>query len=227
MRSLALNMLCFNGETLIETSLRSILPYVTEAHIIDTGSTDKTMDILRRLRSEFPHLEMEQVDTRGFGVTWVDWEKNRILTELLNKLKVKTKAHWILRADDDEVFPERTMLEILDVLGRESTAPVYSIRYVHFEKEGNCIIEPRKHKGLRVARLFKNTEFSWWGGNYGREVITISGHRISSNKCPLLRQPFLHLGEYRTGIWKHEYRYHEKGHCGLPIPEEYKQYLPI
>jgi glycosyltransferase involved in cell wall biosynthesis len=219
--NVALNMLTFNGEALIERSLRSILPFIREAHVIDTGSSDGTMGILTKLQLEFPYLEAEQFNVQHLGATWVDQKKNEALTGLLNKLKIKTKAHWILKADDDEIFPEETMLEITNT---EKTFIAYSIPFLHFEKD--CLLDPSKHRDLLVARLFKNNEDMWWKGDYGTEVISRLGHKISSKKCPRLRYPFLHLGEYRTGSWKHDYRFHKKGHCGLPIPDNYKKYLP-
>jgi glycosyltransferase involved in cell wall biosynthesis len=218
MKSLAINMLSYNTGNLIGKAIEAFLPFTNEIHIIDTGSTDNAVEVIKR----YP-VDLEVIDLTDLGVAWVDREKNVVLTELLNKLKSKSKADWILRADDDEVYPEDLMQEVMNI--PDEPHEVYSLRYMHVE--GDHILNPRLHKNLRVARLFKNLPKYNWSGDYGREVISIGTKRIGSNKCPILRHSFIHLGEFREGLWKHDYRYHEKGHCGVPIPDVYKKYIPI
>ena len=194
-----------------------------EAHVIDTGSTDKTMEILKEIKTSYPFLEYEQFDVQHLGRTWVDDAKNVALTELLNKLRTKTKSEWILKIDDDEVFPDLTMQDILD-LEPPPDRLVYSCYFYHLE--GDHILNPYYHRGFHPIRLLKNIPEITWEGNFGYEVVAYKGHRLSSRRYQGVRHPCLHVGELRTGIWKHDYRFHAPGHCGIPIPEEYRKYLP-
>lgn len=218
-------MLTYNGSDLIEKSLRSVLPYCSDACVMDTGSTDNTMDILGELKKEYPQLQIRRVDVQDQGELWTGSRKDAILTALLNEITTTVSAKWILKLDDDEVFPKETMEEIVNVKG---DVPFYSIPFLHFE--GDHMLDPSLHRNLRVTRLFKSLVQIDWRGRYGTEVLAYNRNKISStgrqNKlCHLTKEPFLHLGEYRRLDRKHEYRFHEKGHCGIPIPKKYLKYV--
>lgn len=225
MNNLAVNMITWNGEDLIENALRVVFPYVQEAIVFDTGSTDKTMSILNSLQSEFPFLKIYREDVQHLGEVWTDSLLDVAVTEALNKLKDITKSEWILRIDDDEIFPENTMKEITAL---EPTELVYAFSFRHFE--GDYIIDPRFHKIMLATRLFKNIPEIRWDGVFGKEALAYKGKRYSAKKCKILNNPFLHFGEFRKPERQHDpanqYRYHQPGHCSLPIPEEYKKYVP-
>jgi glycosyltransferase involved in cell wall biosynthesis len=218
MKSLAVNMLSYNTGNLIGRAIEAFLPFTDEIHIIDTGSVDNSVEVIKG----YP-VDLEVINLNSLGKTYVDKEKNVALTGLLNRLKDKSKADWILKADDDELYPADLMQEILEL--PDEPTEVYSLRFMHIE--GDHMLNPRLHKNLRVARLFKNLPKYNWSGDYGTEVISLGRHRIGSNKCPILRHSFIHLGEFREGIHLHAYRFHEKGHCSVLIPDEYKRYIPI
>lgn len=221
MENFALNMLIWNAQDLLKKSLYSTLPYVDEAKIIDTGSTDNTLHILDQIKQEFPFLEYEQIDVQNLGEVWTGSKKDVALTQLLNKLKRETKSKWILKVDDDEIFPDQLMNEIVDL---KPKSPYYAISFYHVE--GDKIINPYYHRHLRVIRLFQNCFEISWNGSYGKETIAWNGRRVGAQKAPGFYNRFLHLGEFRKGSRYHDCQLHEKGHCGIPIPENYKQYVP-
>jgi len=97
MKNIALNMLIWNAEDFLERSLNSTLPYVKEAHIIDSGSDDDTIKILDKMKKKFPFLRYEVEDVQLLGTLWTNSEKDFALTRLLNRLKEMTKAEWILK----------------------------------------------------------------------------------------------------------------------------------
>lgn len=72
-----------------EKWLRSTLPYVEKAVVVDTGSTDGTLEILRRLKREFPYLDIYERRMDDFASS-----RNFSLT------KVKTPRALILDADE-------------------------------------------------------------------------------------------------------------------------------
>lgn len=207
-----------DGGDLIRKSLLSVLPYCEECIVFDTGSTDNTLEILSSLRDIFPNLHYEDKGEQTPAG----------LTKLLNEMKNKSKGDWILRVDDDEVFPRETMAEILTI---NNGVPVYSIPLLHYEDRN--FINPEAHSknrpGFFVARLFKNVEEINWVNDWGNEVLSFNGERVSSRAfqthlCRKLKNPFLHLGELRQGKRKHEYFYHKKGHCSLPLGK-YAEYI--
>lgn len=215
---LTVNIMTLNGSSLIRKSLLSVLPYCEECVVYDTGSTDNTVSILKELKQKFPYLIYE---TRGRQTA-------KQLTDILNEIKNRSSGEWILRVDDDEVFPKETMEEIRNINER---VIVYSIPFLHYEDNG--FINPDAHSknrpGFFVARLFKNIPEINWVNDWGSEVISYNGMRISSRAfqfqyCLKLKNPFLHLGELRTGDRKHEYLYHKRGHCKMSLGK-YEQYI--
>lgn len=222
----SVNMLTWNGEDFIYKALKSIAQYAIEIVVIDTGSTDSTIDILEQFKDECERFHYEIHDVQDLGETWKDDKKDIELTKLLNYAKSLTKNEWILKMDDDEIFPEETIKEILEL---EWSHLSYSIPFIHFEKDK--ILDPNLHKDLYVARLFRNIPEISWVNKYGSEVISYNGMRISSkanqkgNICKKIQNPFLHVGDLRKENRRHNYRFHTKGHCGLPIPKEYARYI--
>ena len=226
--TIAVNILTWNGEDWIEEAVRSVMPYIDECYVYDSGSTDGTMKILKRLKTEFPNLYFSQKDVQVReandlnGTQWNHKEKNIALTSMLNELKMWTKSEWILKLDDDEVMPEKTMLEIRRVV-ENSPVPAYSIPFLHFEDNLGQIVHPAEHRNFAVARLFRNIPEIKWVNPYSMEVIAYNGKKISSRAnqkhlCRKLKYPFLHLGDLRKPPRHHSYRYHEKGHCKMSFP---------
>ncbi|MEI7718911.1 MAG: glycosyltransferase [archaeon] len=75
----------------VERFLRAHLPYVEEAVVVDTGSTDGTCEVLEKLGKEFAHLKVYDVSFKDYAHS-----RNFSLT------KVKTK--WALVLDADELL---------------------------------------------------------------------------------------------------------------------------
>ena len=210
-------MITCDGESLIEKSLKSVMPYAYEVIVYDTGSTDGTPKILKKMGVTYEVRNIQNLPDR-----------RKKIVEILNEMKRRSKGDWILRVDDDEVFPKETMEEIMGVDGK---VPVYSIPFLHYENGYfiNINAHPRKRPGFFVARLFKNIPQINWVKEWGSEVLSHNRQRVSSRAfqthlCRKLKNPFLHLGELRKGKRKHEYLYHQKGHCSMPLGK-YKKYI--
>lgn len=214
-KSLGINIVTHNGigESFLKQAIAAVSPYSDEIIVYDDASTDNTYWILKK---QFLGVVIEKGKER-LG------PKRK--TEMLNKLKLMTKSEWILRIDDDEIFPKETMEEIVNIDG---SVPSYSIPFLHYE-DGH-FIDPKCHKksAFYVARLFKNIpEISWVRVG---EVIAYNGRPISSranqvNLCKKITNPFLHLGELRSGEMNHGYGFHAPGHCAKPLGN-YEQYIP-
>ena len=50
----------------IRVCLENCLPYVERAFVVDTDSLDGTLDVLHSLQREYPHLEVDQIEFKGF-----------------------------------------------------------------------------------------------------------------------------------------------------------------
>jgi glycosyltransferase involved in cell wall biosynthesis len=192
MQKLSVNIITYNGATsFINYAIESVIPYAEDILVYDTGSTDNTIELLK----DYP-VRVFQEDIQHLGETWTNSPKDERLTEILNILKDESSGDYILKIDDDEVFPQPLMREIEKLL-KTTTEPVYTIPFLHIGST----------KLNYIKRLFKNNNEISWHGIYGTETLAINGKRISSRKCPILENYFIHLGELRDNLGEREHRY--------------------
>lgn len=88
-----------NEERFIYYALKSVLPFVDHIMVWDTGSTDNTVNIIRRIRSKkISFKEVGDVDV----VT---------LTDTRNQMLTRTPATytWVMILDGDEVWPGKSI----------------------------------------------------------------------------------------------------------------------
>jgi len=81
-----------NEENFIWYAISSVLPYVEKILVWDTGSNDKTVEIVKTIKS--PKVEFEEkgkVDARGFA---------KLRQEMIDK----TETDWIMVLDGDEIW---------------------------------------------------------------------------------------------------------------------------
>lgn len=99
--SVSLCMIVKNEISNIEDLMEDLLPTVEEAHVVDTGSTDGTLEVLAGKKFKYPHLNIHQFDwvndfsaARNFSfsqatkdwVFWVDGD-DRVSTIEFKKFK--------------------------------------------------------------------------------------------------------------------------------------------
>lgn len=104
MKELTVHCIVKNEERWIWYALSSILDIAGEILVFDTGSTDKTVDIIKTFKSKKIIFE-EKGEVNPAGLT-----KLR-----LEQLK-KTKTEWFLILDGDEIWPNKTTQELTDVI---------------------------------------------------------------------------------------------------------------
>lgn len=219
-KSLAINLITCNGGDLVMDALKAVEPYSKEIRIIDDNSTDND-EMFNKIKKTFPQVFIEKIR----GTEWHVY-KRRIL---LNKLKSETKSDWILRIDDDEIYPPELMEEIMNL--EDNSKIAYTIPMLHYDRHSDSFIDPAAHKprSLMIARLFKNIPEVYWGRT--EEVICFKRTPISSRGfqykiCGILKNPFVHLGELKVEKWPRltNYHFHESGHCSLPLGK-YEHYV--
>ena len=90
--SLCLVMIVKDEEDTIKRCLTAVAPFIKYWVIVDTGSTDKTIDIINETMKEL------NIPGELHERPWVNFEVNR--TESLNLAKGKCDYRWIIDADD-------------------------------------------------------------------------------------------------------------------------------
>lgn len=114
-----------NEDQFIYFSLKSVLPFVAKALIIDTGSTDRTWEIIEKLKNEFP----DKIEAKQIKINSPQEISN--LRENLIKL---TKTQFFMLLDGDEIWPQD---EILELINLSKTLPQSKIAVVN--KTRNCV----------------------------------------------------------------------------------------
>lgn len=96
---IVLNMIVKNEAHCIERCIGSVLPYITHAVIVDTGSTDGTPELIEQL---LPPEMCRQV----LHHTWRNFGHNRTLALNAARVFTKGKGHAFIIDADEEFRPE-------------------------------------------------------------------------------------------------------------------------
>lgn len=190
------NMVVKNEDRYVYFAIESVIQHLDKLLIYDTGSTDKTVQILKFLKNKYPEKihfsQFESVDHYG-------------LTKLRQKMLDQTKSDWLLLVDGDEIWWEQSIKEIIDEINKADNNlyalvnPVLNIigdiyhyqeeeagRYEILGKRGhfNLRVINRKIKGLHIKNAYPNEGF------YDLEENLI---QQKDNKLKLLKKPILHF----------------------------------
>ncbi|MCR4324894.1 MAG: glycosyltransferase [Candidatus Curtissbacteria bacterium] len=106
MIDLTIHCVVKNEERWIWYALSSVKDIAKQIIIYDTGSSDKTVEIIRTIKSnKIKFEEKGEVDAAG-------------LTKLRQEQLEKTKTEWFLLLDGDEIWPKVTISELATVIKR-------------------------------------------------------------------------------------------------------------
>lgn len=154
MQSLSVVIVCKNEAGIIGQTLQSLSGLTDDIIIYDTGSTDTTVDIIKKI-----DVQLHQGEWEGFGTS-------------KNKAMAFAKYDWILSLDADEAIDEELKQSLLNLqLNNEKT--VYEIKfknfladkYLKFGEWGND-----KH-----TRLFNRKTVTWDDAPVHEQLIIASG----------------------------------------------------
>lgn len=154
-----------NEENFIWFAINSVLSYVDRIIIFDTGSTDKTVEIIKSIKN--PKIKFE--------------EKGEVtpqeLVNLRNEQIEKTKTDWFMLLDGDEVWPEESIKKLINAPVLDKIAVVVRSRncvgdIFHFQKESKGEYRLLGMKGHFNIRLYKKTPDFRWVGNYPLEAYS-------------------------------------------------------
>ena len=149
---ISVNIFGKNNEDCIERALKSVVPFANEIVYLDTGSTDGTLDIIRKYTDKIHIQEVSPID----------------YAYCRNFLISKSKMEWILAVDTDEVVTDELATKIKGFLFflRFIYRP---INHVHFKwaeliyDEKHFITSPEFHPFLYHPRLYKRATANWVG----------------------------------------------------------------
>lgn len=166
----------------IERFVRSIVPHVEQAVILDTGSIDGTREKLEKLKAEFSQM---QIYDRPFD----DYINSR------NASLKKVQTKWTLVLDADELITQYGFKKLKPILENEKD----TVEGFNFEMR---VVLPDENgftsSNLHNPRLFRNRDCFRYGstqGNFWEYLYDYSsdipGRVIHTKKCKDLEEKTL------------------------------------
>lgn len=98
------HMIVKNEDVFVWYAINSVLPYVDKIIIFDTGSSDKTVEIIKSIKSRkicFKQFEINNVED---------------ISELRQKQLEMTDGSWFWMVDGDEIYPDSLCKEIINLI---------------------------------------------------------------------------------------------------------------
>jgi glycosyltransferase involved in cell wall biosynthesis len=146
------NTIVKNEDRYIWFAVKSVVNYLDKILIWDTGSTDKTVEIIKLLQKDYPgkieFKEIGSVDADG-------------LTRARQEMLEQTKSDWILLVDGDEIWWKKSIEEIIEIINSNKkintiVTPVINLigDIYHFQEEaaGQYKIKGKKgHFNIRAV----------------------------------------------------------------------------
>ena len=191
-----------NEERWIKPALLSVIDHVSRMLVWDTGSTDKTVEVIKSINS--PKIEFSQkgaVDRQG-------------LVKLRNQQIRETKARWFLLVDGDEVWPEENLVQLIESIKKAKSETIALVN-----RTRNCIgdiyhYQPEEKGHYRIGpwqghlniRAIKNNKDLQVVGEYPDEAYIINGKPLQKQvrKLEFVDTWYLHLTHLKRSGWKHQ-----------------------
>jgi glycosyltransferase involved in cell wall biosynthesis len=184
-----------NEENFIWYSVLSVINYVDEVLICDTGSTDKTIKIIDELIKKCPRkIKYKQIGT-------VDKNKySEVRQEMLNI----TKNGWILILDADEIWWDESIMKVCNFVNNNEKyetviVPTYNLvgDIFHFQEKSAGKYKFGNQEGHYALRLInKNIPGLHVVNEYGKEGFADSDNidiqNRDINKQKFIDAPYVH-----------------------------------
>ncbi len=171
---LSVCMIVKNEQEFIENCLKSIQPIADEIIVVDTGSSDKTLEIARAFAAKI------------FSFQWInDFSAAR------NEALKQATGDWILHLDADETLEETSAGKIRPLISTtDSDALIVSVRNYHPPQD------MVKYLDSGQIRLFRNRpEYRYRNAIHEQITFSIEENGGSIKDAPLL----IHHFGYQTG----------------------------
>ncbi len=170
------HMMIKNEEQWIWFAIQSILPSVIKIFIYDTGSTDKTKQIIQSISSPKIELKEKVVTDRGQ------------LTQLRNQMVSETETDWFLLVDGDEIWPGPALTKMSSAIHNASVSTLGIVVRTrncvgdiwHYQPESAGKYELLGRKGHLTIRAYRKVDGFMWNGIYPNEAYCdAKGNKIN------------------------------------------------
>lgn len=168
MSSITAHCLIKNEENFVGYAIKSVINFVDQIIVFDTGSTDSTVEIIQKLVKEYP----EKIIFEEKGPC----DKTRH-TQLRQEMLDRTKTDWFMILDGDEVWTKRGMEEALAIIKNKPViecvvAPFYlCVGDVFHSYAGKKSIKILGKTDFHYPRFIKISSGLHWQGDYNEDTL--------------------------------------------------------
>lgn len=229
------NCIVNNEENFIWFAIMSIVDFVDKVLIYDSGSTDKTVEIIKEVKK----IKGEKIEFKEIGKV----DKYQF-TKARQEMLERSDCDWILIVDGDEIWWEESIKKVVNKIQKEGqktegivvpmVVPVGDIYHLQEESAGQYELLGRKgHYSLRaINKNISGLHADW---PYGKESYFDENNRLIQERKSIifLDTPYLHTTHLQRSsakgkINKFKYEIGEKIPRGFTYPEVlYKDYPRI
>ena len=227
------NTIVNNEENFIWFSLMSVIDFVDQILIYDTGSTDKTVEIIKKVQE----IKKDKIILRKVGnVSEYEFPKLR------QKMLEECKSDWILVLDGDEIWWEKSIRKLTEEINKRGKTiegivvpfivPVGDIYHIQEERAGQYKLLGRKgHLSLRaISKNIPGLHVDW---PYGKESYLDQDNKLiqERKKIIYLDSPYLHVTHLKRSRFfrkynKFKYELGEKVPKDFEFPEVFSKQYP-
>lgn len=229
------NTIVHNEENFVWFAIMSVVDFVDKILVWDTGSTDKTVEIIREIRK----IKGDKVEFKEVGL--VDKDE---FTKMRQKMLDESKCDWILILDGDEIWWKDSIIKVTNKVQKDDKrieaivvpmiVSVGDIYHKQEEKAGRYEILGRKgHLSLKVfSKKIPGLHVDW---PYGKESFLDETKKSIQQRegVIFLDTPYLHVTHLRRSRLKRrsdkfKYELGSPFHNDFKLPEVlYKDYPKI
>lgn len=227
------NTIVQNEENFLWFAVMSVAKFVDKILIWDSGSTDRTVEVIKKLQSrlgsKLKFKEVGKVDPIQF-------------TSMRQKMLEESRADWIIILDGDEIWWEDSIKKLVSEIKRKGfeiegivvpmVVPVGDIYHLQEESAGEYkILGKRGHLSLKAfGKNIPGLHADW---PYGKEGFFDGNGKLIQERENIifLDAPFLHVTHLKRSTKKREfdkfkYELGNKVKKGFKFPEVLKEEYP-
>ncbi len=185
MSSITAHCLVKNEEIFVGYAIKSVINFVDSIIVFDTGSTDRTVEIIQKLAKEYPGKII--FEEKGLC------DKARH-TQLRQEMLEKTKTEWFMILDGDEVWTDRVLNEAKKTIAENHGVecliiPFYlcvgDIYHTSFRKGEITIVGKTD---FHYPRFIKISPGLHWQGDYNEDTLL---DKNNEENCKIENSRFL------------------------------------
>lgn len=178
-------------ENFIWYAIQSVLPFMDKILVWDTGSTDKTVEIIKSITSS-------KIEFQEKGLV-NEMEHTKLRNDMVNK----TTTDWFMVLDGDEIWPENqlknTIMSMEQLPGDKNVIVsrfIFNVGDVYHYSSWGKYNYPWGLSGHYSPRLFRNAHGIHFGGNYDHDTAIYQDNTlaVTEKNCFVSPDYFFHCG---------------------------------